>query len=366
VLVGKLLRIAAKWVALEYSCESCPRLSHHVFILPQLPFTAVPQATSAEGTTMSRSPFAFLFAAIVLGVIVVASPPVKAAAEKRFLFEMRGTSWNKVLEWLADQSGLAVSTDLKPTGTFTFITPKGRKNGYTLPEIIDLLNEALASQKYLLIRRSQSFAVIATDQPIDASLLPGIKPEELDNRGNTELVQTTLPLKSVLATDAAREVKEMLGPFGKVTPLALANQLLVQDTAGNIKRLRSLVHDMEEQAAARSCKYICINVDAAAAVEMLKLLLPAPGGTTHKIAVDERVNGVLVTGAADQIALAQRLLKAMDAQTEDDTGTRRLIRLKIGSASAVAEELQAILKQAFPQHPVKVIAPGKGMDGRPK
>jgi hypothetical protein len=92
---------------------------------------------------------------------------VTPAAAKRFTFELRGTSWNKVLEWLADQSGLAVSTDLKPTGTLTFITPATRKDGYTLPEIIDLLNEALASQNYLLIRRSQSFAVIGV------SLTPG-------------------------------------------------------------------------------------------------------------------------------------------------------------------------------------------------
>jgi type II secretory pathway component GspD/PulD (secretin) len=320
---------------------------------------------------MSRSPLIFLLPAILLAIIAAPAPAeVKPAAAKRFTFEMRGTSWNKVLEWLADQSGLAVSTDLKPTGTFTFITPATRKDGYTLPEIIDLLNEALASQNYLLVRRSQSFAVIAADRPIDPSLLPLINPEDVERRGNTELVRTTLALKSVVAAEAAKEVKEMLGPFGKVTPLALANQLLVQDSAGNIKQIRSLVRGMEERSAAGTYKYICVNVDAQAAVEMLKLLLPAPGAAAQRIAVDERVNGVLVTGAADQIALAQRLLKAMDAQVEDGAtpGTRRLIKLKMGSASALAEELRTILKQTFPQHPVKVIVPGStGSDGvRPK
>src|SRR5438128_1141118 len=77
-------------------------------------------------------------------------------------------------------------------GTLTFVTPKSRKLGYTLPEIIDLLNEELSSQKYLLIRRAQSFAIIASDRPIDPSLLPRIDSVELDSRGNTELVQTTL------------------------------------------------------------------------------------------------------------------------------------------------------------------------------
>jgi type II secretory pathway component GspD/PulD (secretin) len=200
--------------------------------------------------------------------------PANAAPVKRVAFEMRGTPWNKVLEWLADQSGLSVATDPKPTGSFTFITPKNRQQGFTLPEIVDLLNEALTAQRYVLIRRTQSYAIIPSDRPIDAVMLPQIGIEELGQHGNTELVQVILPLKSVAAADAAKEVQELLSPFGKVTPLLISNKLLVQETVGNIKRVRATVEDMEQNGSAGSFQHRCVHVDAREAVSILKELWP--------------------------------------------------------------------------------------------
>src|SRR5262245_25554402 len=48
-----------------------------------------------------------------------AGKPVKAG-EKTFAFEMRDKPWTSVLEWLRDQTGVAVISISKPTGTFTF------------------------------------------------------------------------------------------------------------------------------------------------------------------------------------------------------------------------------------------------------
>src|SRR5437016_11623977 len=50
----------------------------------------------------------------------------KAEPEKRVKFEMRNTPWDKVLEFLADNSGLPINAPNKPTGTYNFITPKDR------------------------------------------------------------------------------------------------------------------------------------------------------------------------------------------------------------------------------------------------
>src|SRR5262249_47998141 len=68
------------------------------------------------------------------------------APEKKFAFEMRDKPWNTVLEWLADNSGMQVSTTNKPQGTFTFINPKHAQ--YTIPEVVDILNNALVHQNY--------------------------------------------------------------------------------------------------------------------------------------------------------------------------------------------------------------------------
>src|SRR5262245_44747233 len=63
----------------------------------------------------------------------------KQEALKTYTFEMRAKPWIQVVEWLADTTGLAFTGPNMPTGTFNFIAPS--KKQYTIPEIIDLVNE---------------------------------------------------------------------------------------------------------------------------------------------------------------------------------------------------------------------------------
>src|SRR5262245_59417514 len=46
-------------------------------------------------------------------------------AEKLVAFEVRDKPWNFVLEWVSELTNLPFVGTVKPTGTFTFIGPKG-------------------------------------------------------------------------------------------------------------------------------------------------------------------------------------------------------------------------------------------------
>jgi hypothetical protein len=164
--------------------------------------------------------------------------------DKRFTFEMRDQPWSKVFAWYADVSGLAYIGQNKPTGTCTFIPPQGKRQ-YTLEEITDILNEALLAQKHILIRRPATFTVLPADEMIDPSLLPRVSLDDLEKRGKTELVTVALPLKNLMATDIGPEVKKMLGSFGAVTVLERANQLILQDTAVNLRLIHKTITEIE-------------------------------------------------------------------------------------------------------------------------
>ena len=86
-----------------------------------------------------------------------AAQPAKAAPEKTVSFAFEDKPWNQVIDWFAKESGLVFISTAKPTGSVTIKTDPTRK--YTIREVVDLLNEALSQQKYVLIRRSQSFTV---------------------------------------------------------------------------------------------------------------------------------------------------------------------------------------------------------------
>jgi type II secretory pathway component GspD/PulD (secretin) len=170
-----------------------------------------------------------------------------------------------------------------------------------------------------------------------------------------------------------------------VTPLVISNKLLLQETVGNIERIRATVEDMEQNGSAGSLQHRCVHVDARDAVAVLKELLPdrpessEPGrafGITnpavetrrpYRIAVDERLNSVLVTGPADRVAAVRSFLRTIDVPLDEGPtgGTVRVINLRRGSAIALAEELERMLKQMYPHNPIKVITPGGEADKRP-
>jgi type II secretion system protein D len=319
------------------------------------------------------------------------------AAEKTLAFEMRDKPWSSVLEWLSDQTGLPVITTYKPTGTFNFISPK--KQQYTIPEIIDILNEALLAQKYLLIRRDQSFTLVPADEKIDPAILPRVRVDDLGHRGNTEMVSVVLPLTSLVAEDLATEVKKMMGPFGEVVAMAKANQLVLQDTVGNVKRIVKTIKDIEEneKGQAESFSHTCRYIKSRDAEQILTKLLgdpreivrmlqqpqpqqggfPGGGGSggfpnfgggfgrqqqqapqtiiapkirMHYVTADERTNTVLVTGPPDKIAQARDILKKIDVPQQGQqpvlvgAPVLKTYPVPSGSADALAKTLQEIYK----------------------
>jgi hypothetical protein len=168
---------------------------------------------------------------------------------KAISIEFRDRPWSAVFTWLSEQTGLPVVTQFKPTGTFTFIPPNPEKR-YTMPEIIDILNEALMARqndRYLLIRRESSFYLQPADEKPE--LIPRVRVEDLKDRGKTELVSVMIQLRSLRADDIAPDVKKLLGPFGAVAVLKSANALLVEDVASRLRQVHQVIEDVENKAA---------------------------------------------------------------------------------------------------------------------
>jgi RNA polymerase sigma factor (sigma-70 family) len=158
-------------------------------------------------------------------------------AEKRYTFATKNKPWKEVIDWFADQSGLAFVGTTRPTGTFTFDPPKGKQ--YTLSEIVDILNEDLMKrpQPWLLIRGSKSFRIVPADEKISSDWFRAVSVEELSHLGRTELVRVSVRLEGVPADEVAPKLKKLMSPFGDVTPLDSPNQLVLRDTAGSLREI---------------------------------------------------------------------------------------------------------------------------------
>src|SRR5262249_3621018 len=142
-------------------------------------------ATEGVGTNMrslAARPLGITLAVLILlgvgTVWVGAARPVKAVQPekppvkkddkkpdlKKFKFTVAGARWDEVFRWLLQESNKPVVTEYKPTGTCSVLVPE--KAEYTLPQTIDLINQALIGQKYILIQRKNTFTLVPADKKV--------------------------------------------------------------------------------------------------------------------------------------------------------------------------------------------------------
>jgi type II secretory pathway component GspD/PulD (secretin) len=268
-------------------------------------------------------------------------PAPQKIEAKRWAVSFKNKPWSQVLEWLVDETGLPLVSTAVPTGTFTCVSPPGRT--YTLPEVIDLVNEGLMAAKYRLYRGSASLTLVPADERPDPALIPTVRPEELATRGRTEVVRVIVSLKGLKANDLAPEVKRLLGPFGEVS--TLANRLVVQDTVQNVRQVLKTLQEVDAQAppaptgatGAVMRVYPVRPSQAEALTRMLQeIFRKAPG--VRITAISDM--GILVQGTSEDQDQIQSLLRVL--HLPPDTIITELVRLETLPPVRTVDTLKAM------------------------
>src|SRR5262249_7204494 len=180
------------------------------------------------------------------------APPKPAEKLKEYSFSFDNQPWSKVIEWFADTTGLAFAGVFKPTGTFSFTPPKvnGGVKKYTIPEIVDIINEALqaqsSTQKYMLMRRSQTFTFVPADEKIDPGDVATVDDEDLARYGRTEVVKVSVGLRGADAEDVSQILQRTMSQWGSAIAIPPVNQLVLVDKVSSMQELLKTIKLMEE------------------------------------------------------------------------------------------------------------------------
>lgn len=261
--------------------------------------------------------------------------PAKTApvqpAQKTFAFEFRDTPWEKVLDWLADNSGnMPVISSTKPLGTFNFVSPGGKK--YTLPQIIDILNSSLLSQKIIIVRNTSNYTVISNDEAatIDTTILPNINVEDLEveksadqqHYGKSELCQVTFTLNGLTVDEAETNLTSRKGPFGRFQKIPKGNMLLVTDTVGNLRQMKKLLDKIDPASSdSGNLEVFALrpSVNGQAIETTIKGMFnlnpgqTAPPPNPPKIQYDDAQHKLLVSGDKTQLKMIRDALTKLNA-----------------------------------------------------
>lgn len=242
-------------------------------------------------------------------------------------FNFSGVTWPAVLEWFADEADLALQLDQIPVGSWTFADPTRK---YSVSEALDVINLALLKRGYCLVRRGRMLQVIDLEQQnadkLISELAELVRPEQLEDRGRSDIVSCVFPLGSMTADSAKEELALMVGPWGRVIVLDSARQVKVTEAADKLIAIRDLL----KQASTADTDVVEIVLEHRAADEILELARPLLGlepgeNSSEEIRISVGLFGdrLYAAGLPGKTGLLEKLVEKADqplTSTESEDG----------------------------------------------
>lgn len=270
-----------------------------------------------------------------------------AALEPRLKFNFRFQKWADVLDWMADEAGLSLVMDEAPTGTFNYSDTKE----YSPTEAIDLLNGWLMTKGYTLVRRERMLMCLNLKGGLPDNAIPRVTVDDLAMRGRFEFVSVLIPLQGRLAETALLEIKPLLGTYGEAEVLTATQQMLVVDSAANIRIIQDVVQQVPLPAKPKVPTPAAPAPKSELVVYPIQHANPAQAGEVLKTLI----SGMLVVdAAAGQISVnavpgEQAKAKIIIQQLESNQGPNRQSLLKMYSIrTSDSPELLATLQLVAP------------------
>ena len=168
-------------------------------------------------------------------------PEQQSPRETLLKFNFRYQPWEDVLDWLAEEADLSLQSSLVPDGTCNY----SDRREYTPTEAIDLINGMLLPLGYTLVRRGRLLMVVNLEDEVPDVLVEFVPVEELDKRGEFELIKTVFHLARMETSDAEQEIQQLLGPGRKMVVMPKSRQILVTETAGKLRIIRDVIESAE-------------------------------------------------------------------------------------------------------------------------
>ena len=279
----------------------------------------------------SRRPLAAALLGCAFALGAMAEDPA------RITLNMRNADIGSVLEWLAETSGKRVVVDPRVRGTVTILA----RDPLTADEATRVVLASLAVYGYTAIDQGDILEVVpaANVRSGATRFLESLREPAADLPVNEVVRLGFVPAEQMAAT-----LKPMMPPQAGIVALPGQNALLITDVASGVKRIVSIVRELDNSG---SLEFDAVQLHHATAADMLKVLqglLGKTGSEGLQLVADERSNAVLMAGSPEIRAKARELLSRLD-QPQVAEGSIKVVYLHYLKASEMVPVLKGILEQ---------------------
>ncbi|TWT90591.1 Bacterial type II/III secretion system short domain protein [Pseudobythopirellula maris] len=240
------------------------------------------------------------------------------ALDGKITFNFHNQPWRDVLEWFAERADLSLILDSSPPGAFNYRDTRE----YEIGEALDVINGVLQTKGYTLLRKDRMLLLVNLEDEIPPNLVTDVPLSQLGERGEYELVRVLFRVRGLDPETAAAELRQLVGPQGKVLVLAGAGMIQVTETAGRIRTIRGVIEAIDAGSAVDfdaadfepSLRvYTAVGVDSETALKVLQTILA--GNDQTRLAVDPATGNLVAFATADDHQTIRATLDEMRQET---------------------------------------------------
>ena len=245
---------------------------------------------------------------------------VTSEGDVKLRFSFRFTPWEEVITWFAEQADLSLDMPGAPPGTFNYTD----RNYYTPAQAIDVMNGVLLTRGFTLVRRRNLLTLVDLEDDIPDVLVEYVPLSDIDDRGEYELVKTLFQLVKMTPEEAQTDLQSLIGPTGKIYIFPAAKQILIQEMAGRLRTIRSVIEAIEKPRMAGESTITELKLEWIPAEDVLvvaRILLGISGENNQaegiSFGIDPLGTSIFLTGADEKIAIVRDLVTRMDIDPLD-------------------------------------------------
>jgi general secretion pathway protein D len=272
-------------------------------------------------------------APMLLDPVLVAAQTAAAPQDAAdVVINMRGVEIADVADQISRITGRTLILDPAVKGVVTVtssspLTPGG---------VWDLFQSVLRANGYAAVRSGRAWRVVPAANAVRDGGLParGIAGQELMTR--------MVRLSNVPSADAARIARPLVASFGSVEPLTAPNAVVITDYADNVRRIESIIRQLDGGGGATFAAIALKNGSAPAVAQAVQNVLGGDQGGGTRVAADERSNTVILRGTPASVAEGRRIVASLDLPG-GSTPITRMFRLNYADAETVTDVLRGVL-----------------------
>ncbi len=277
-----------------------------------------------------------LFARI-MAVLVLCATLWSAPASAQHTLNVRDADIRAFVQDAAKVTGRTFILDSRVQGKVSVVTDRPLSRS----EYFEIFLSTLRANNLVAIPTTRGAYRI---QPADGA---ASQPSRIGSRGaeGNQLVTEVVRLKSIVATEALETLRPLVSKQGSITANRNANSLVIVDYADNIRRIRSLVGEIDRDSAA-STIITLKNAGAREIATSLQALAAQGGGEGLRAPVTvvpiDSSNSIALRGDPGAVSRFAQMARELDKGAESGTEIR-VHRLDYANAEHLMPVIENLL-----------------------